>query len=68
MSEFTSQELNRIKEERNLDAQQLIALQKAATSYGGKIGKNELLDNFRTLGYNVFLFEEDLKAKFNKKE
>ena len=68
MSQFTAQELAQIKEERNLNAQQLIALQKAATSYSDKISKQDLLDSFRKLGYIVDLFEEDLKARFAAKE
>jgi hypothetical protein len=46
----------------------LLALQNAANNYAGKITKQELLDNFRRLGYMVSLFEEDLKNKFVPKE
>ena len=56
MSEFSPQELNRIKEERGLKPDQLAALQRAATTYKGKLSKEELLDTFRRLGYIVSLF------------
>lgn len=39
MSVFTSKELTQIKEERNLDDQQLLALQNAANTYSGKVTK-----------------------------
>ena len=57
MSEFTAQEVARMKEERGLGVEQVNALQKAAFQYGGKLTKQELLDNFRKLGYLVNLFE-----------
>lgn len=56
MSEFSPQELNRIKEERGLKPDQLAALQRAASTYKGKLSKEELLDTFRRLGYIVSLF------------
>lgn len=39
MSEFSQQELNRIKEERGLKPDQLSALQHAAKVYKGKVSK-----------------------------
>ena len=68
MSEFTPQEIAKIKEERGLGVDQVNALQKAAFQYSGKISKQELLDNFRKFGYLVPLFEEDLKNKYTKKK
>lgn len=68
MSQFTAAEVAKIKEERGLNAQQLNALQNAAYQYGKKATKQELLDNFRKLGYLVPLFEEDLRKKYEKKK
>ena len=69
MSEFTSQEISKIKEERGLNQDQVSALQRLSAQYKGKISKNDLLDNFRRFGYMSNLLEEDLKSKFtNKKE
>ena len=46
-----------MKDERGLSVEQINALQKAAFQYGGKLNKQDLLDNFRRLGYLVNLFE-----------
>lgn len=64
MSDFTPQELARIKEERGLNQAQLNCLQRAATQYAGKVNKTELLNIFRGLGYMASMFEEDLKSRF----
>jgi transcriptional regulator with XRE-family HTH domain len=68
MSDFTAQELARIKEERGLNQQQLASLHRAAHQYAGKITKDELLDSFRRIGYISTLFEEDLKNRLTPKE
>lgn len=68
MSDFSPQELAKIKEERGLNQEQLGTLTRAAANYRGKASKEELLDTFRRLGYISRLFEEDLQAKFSKKE
>ncbi len=39
-----------------------------AATYKHKIGKEDLLDTFRRLGYMSNLLEEDLLGKFGKKE
>ena len=60
MTEFSAQELAKVKEERGLNSQQLNALQKAAYQYGDHLSKQELIDTFRKLGYMPQLLEQDL--------
>ena len=47
---------------------QINALQKAAFQYGSKVEKQDLLDNFRRLGYMINLFEQDLQNKHAQKK
>ena len=67
-SEFTPQELSRIKEERGLNNEQIQTLQKMAKTYRNSISKEQLLDTFRTFGYRSSMLEADLKAKFGQTE
>lgn len=64
MAELTAAELNKIREERNLNQQQLDTLQKAVRKYHARASKEEILNTFRRLGYNSNLFETDLNKRF----
>lgn len=68
MSEFSLPEVGKLMDERGLNGEQITALQRAAKEYAGKISKEELLVTFRSLGYIPRLLEDDLKARFGKKE
>lgn len=68
MSELTAQELNEIREERNLTHQQLEALQRAVRKYHTHASKEEILNTFRRFGYNCNLFETDLQKRFEQKK
>lgn len=64
MAELTAQELNKIREERNLNQQQLDTLQKAVRKYHTRASKEEILNTFRRFGFNSNLFEIDLQKRF----
>lgn len=68
MSEFTQQELGRIREERGLTYEQLATLQRLTREYSAKVSKEEILDTYRRLSYIGALLEDDLKAKYSKRQ